>query len=138
MRPRALVPIVLSALVATGCGAAESSTSFEGQEKEVADVVEALQGSAERSEAEEICTDLLTEELQKTVSAGKLTCAAEMEKALDDADAFELEVQDVSVSGQSATARVKGTDEGDGVIRTLELVNEGGAWRISSFGSPGA
>ena len=58
-----------------------------------------------------------------------------MKKAIEDADAFDLEVQDVTISGTKATAREKGPDEGDGVLRTLALQKVGGAWRIDSFGS---
>jgi hypothetical protein len=134
MRPLAAI-FVVAALVAAGCGQASSAGKFTGQDEVVATVVEDLQRAGERQKADDICNNLLTTALQSKVAAAGKTCAAEMKKAIEDADAFELEVQDVTLSGTTATARVKGTDEGDGVLRTLKLQKVGGTWRIDDFGS---
>ena len=128
--------IAISALLGLGaCGAASSTGDFTGEEEVVATVVEDLQRYGSRREADSICDDLLTTELQNAVKAGNATCASELKKALNDSDAFELEVQDVTVTGTRATARVRGTDEGEGVLRTLQFEKVGQDWRISSFGS---
>jgi hypothetical protein len=134
MRPAVATSAVLAALALGACGEASTAGKFTGEEETVATVVEDLQRDGERGEADKICDDLLTEELQSQLKAGSASCAAELKKALEDADSFELEVQDVSISGTTATAKVKGPDEGDGVLRTLELEKSGDDWRIASFG----
>ena len=138
-RPMRLIAVALtvSAALALGaCGATSTAGDFTGEEETVATVVEDLQRQGEKGEAAAICDDLLTEALQEKVKAGTASCAAELKKALEDADAFELEVQDVSISGTTATAKVKGVDENDaGIVRTLDLEKVGDDWRIDSFGS---
>ena len=60
----------------------------------------------------------------------------ELEKVTGDADDFELEVTDVTVSGTTATAKVKarrGTDED--AETTFSLVHEDGDWRLANLGA---
>jgi hypothetical protein len=135
MRPTIAILVVSAALALGACGDASTAGTFEGEEETVATVIEDLQREGERGEADKICDGMLTEGLQEQVGAGSSSCAAELKKALEDADAFEFEVQDVSISGTTATANVKGVDEDDGVLRTLELEKVGDDWRIASFGS---
>ena len=59
-------------------------------------------------------------------------CRAAIAKAFDDADNFELKVDDVRISGTRATARVKaGHDEDQ--VETITLVREGNVWKISQL-----
>ena len=55
-----------------------------------------------------------------------------MEKAIDDADDFELDVEDVTIDGDEATAKVKGSDQGEERVRDFEFVREGAGWRATS------
>ena len=135
MRPVAAILAFGAALAVGACGQPSSAGNFGGEEKTVATVIEDLQRDGERHQADDICDKLLTQALQEKVKAGSSSCGAEMKKALEDADAFDLEVQDVTVSGTTATAKVEGADEGDGVIRTIGLEKVGNSWRIASFGS---
>ena len=135
MRAPAVLPLLAAAALA-GCGQSSSATQFEGAERDVAQVVEDLQRNAERRNAEDICARVLAESLQDKVGRGS-TCVEEMGKAVEDADTFQLEVEDVTITGATATARVRGTNQADGVVRTFRLAREGGDWRISSFGAPG-
>jgi hypothetical protein len=135
MRLPAAILAAGAALALGACGQASTAGKFTGQKETVATVIEDLQRDGQRKKADDICEKLLTQELQDKVKAGSATCAAEMKKALDDADAFDLEVQTVTINGTTASARVKGKDEGDGVIRTLDLEKVGDSWRIASFGT---
>jgi len=132
---RAAAPALLSVLVATGCGPTSSTAKFSGESKSVAQVVSDLQSDGERRKPDDICNKLLAKGLQERISAAGTSCGAEMKKAIEDADTFKLDVQKVKVTGTTATAIVKGTNRGKDVIRTFELVKEGGAWKLSSFGS---
>jgi hypothetical protein len=57
-----------------------------------------------------------------------------MDKAIKDADDFELDVEDVTISGDKATAKVKGRDRDEDVVRDFEFVREGKDWRATSLG----
>jgi cytochrome P450 len=134
-RARFAVPLVLAALAA-GCGASASSAGdFEGEEKRVAEVVEKLQSAGETGDAAEICQEVLASDLREEMRAAGANCEQELDKAIEDADDFELEVEDVTVSGDTATAKVRGRDGGEERVRDFEFVREEGGWRATSLGS---
>jgi hypothetical protein len=63
-------------------------------------------------------------------------CEREIQSVLDDADSYELEVEDVRIVDRGrARARVQsgGDEQAD---RTIELIRVGPDWRISELGSP--
>jgi hypothetical protein len=134
---RAHFAVVLAlAALASGCGASGSSAGdFEGEEKRVADVVEQLQSAGEAGDAAEICNEVLAKELRDQIQEAGASCEQELEKAINDADDFELDVEDVTISGNSATAKVKGRDGGEERVRDFEFVREGSDWRATSLGS---
>jgi hypothetical protein len=134
-RAKPAVLLVFAALAA-GCGASASSAGdFEGEERRVADVVEKLQSAGETGDAAEICDEVLASELREEMQAAGANCEQELEKAIQDADDFELEVEDVTVTGNSATAKVRGRDRGEERVRDFEFVREGRDWRATSLGS---
>jgi hypothetical protein len=128
-RPLAILPIALAALVA-GCGQTDSSTEFQGAERQVANVIEDLQKAAIEGEERRICRQLLSAELAR----GAGDCNSVVQAAIDEADTNEIEVEDVSVTGERARARVR-TGSREKQTETYELVRENRTWRISSFGA---
>jgi hypothetical protein len=56
-----------------------------------------------------------------------------MQKAIEDADDFDLEVRDVSITGETATARVQRGE--DGPTETMQFTREGGQWRATALSS---
>jgi hypothetical protein len=129
------VPLVLAALAA-GCGASASSAGdFEGEERAVADVVEKLQSAGETGDAAEICDEVLASDLRDEMRAAGANCEQELDKAIQDADDFELEVEDVTITGDTATARVRGRENDEEAVRTFEFAREGSGWRATSLGS---
>jgi hypothetical protein len=137
MRRAAATSLIAAlAVVLAACGQPSSATKFKGDEQGVAQTIEDLQTGGERNKADDICTNLLAKAMQDRIAAPGSSCAAEMKKAIEDADAFNLEVQDVTVTGATATARVKGTNDKT-IVRTFRLAKEGGRWRIVDFGSTG-
>jgi len=135
VRPLLAALCLIAALGLGACTQSSSVSDFTGTEADVAQAVEDLESDGEHGEAARICSDLLTTDLQQAVAADGESCAAELDKALEDADSFDLEVEDVTVTGSTATARVSGATEGDDVVRTFELTKDGTRWRISSFGA---
>lgn len=131
--PAVLATVLLLAL--TGCGQSSApTTGFEGEEADVAQVVGDLADAGQRNEPAEICGSVVSDELRQEIAAAGSTCEAEMRRAIEDADGFELDVEDVTITGDEATARVRGTDAGEDVVRTFELERSGDEWRIASFG----
>ncbi len=133
---RILTPALLAVALA-GCGqqATDSAEDFQGSERAVADVVEDLQRAGERQEPERICEEILTQELVRELDGAGTTCQKEMSKAIEDADDFELQVRDVTVTGQTARATVErreGEEQGTAIFE-FRLVR--GQWRASSLAS---
>ncbi len=134
---KAAVPViaVLAALVFAGCGAqsqGESSVdSFRGEERNVAQKIEDLQEAGEGRNPEDICADILAARLVDELEEAGSDCQQEMQKAIDDADDFELEVLDVTVTGTTATARVRRGD--DGPTQTMQFTQERDEWRATAL-----
>ena len=134
---KAAVPViaVLAALVLAGCGAQSqgdsSVDSFRGEERNVAQKVEDLQEAGEGRNPEDICADILAASLVDELEEAGSDCQQEMQKAIDDADDFELEVLDVTVTGTTATARVRRGDEGP--TETMQFTQERDEWRATAL-----
>jgi predicted lipid-binding transport protein (Tim44 family) len=138
-----LVAAVTTVLAAGGCGQAnnDSSGNFKGEAKQVAKAVEDLQSAARSGDQEKICNQLLAKALVQRIEAagkgGNGSCPAAVKHVLRDVDGFELDVQKVTVSGTTATARVKNRGSGHhSEVTTLTLVKEGSPpdWRIGTLG----
>ena len=130
------LPLVLAALAA-GCTASgtSSSSDFQGEEKKVADQIEKLETAGKATDAEVICNDILAQSLSDQISAAGSSCVNEVDKAIKDADDYSLDVEDVTITGNTATAKVKGKEGGKDQVRTFEFEREGSDWRATSLGS---
>ncbi|MEA2133249.1 MAG: hypothetical protein QOC68_1158 [Solirubrobacteraceae bacterium] len=137
MRPRPLLLALLLAAAIAGCGQAPSSAGkFKGSEKAVADTIEKLQTAAQNRKPADICSDVLSRALVDKLKTAGHDCVDEMDKITSDADNFELAVTDVTITGTTATARVKARKGGrDNAVTTFALAREDGQWRLTSFGS---
>ncbi len=125
---------MLAALVA-GCGASTSSSAdFEGEEKAVADQVEKIQSAGEARDAKQLCDEVLATALRDAIAAAGSSCEVELDKAIRDADDFALEVEDVTISGDTATATVRTGTGSDEQTRDFEFERDGSSWRATSLG----
>jgi hypothetical protein len=125
---------ILPLLVLAGCGAQTQPSSvdrFQGDERAVAEKIEALQEAGERRRPGEICTDILARSLVAQLEAAGADCEQEMTKAIEDADDYDLDVREVKIDGSTATATVRRGD--DGPTETMEFQQEGGQWRATSL-----
>ena len=132
---KAAVPaIVASLLLLAGCGAQSQQSSvdtFQGEQRAVAQKVEDLEDAGQGQDPETICADILAASLVDELEAAGTDCPQEMDKAIDDADDFDLEVLEVDVNGSSATARVRRGD--DGPTETMQFTQERGEWRATAL-----
>ena len=124
---------LVALLLLAGCGAGQQSSEerFQGAEQEVAAQVEELQSLGNADEPEKICADILSRQLVTALEAAGTTCNEEMDKAIQDADDFELDVREVTIRGNEATVRVR--RGADGPTATFEFVRENGQWRATSL-----
>jgi hypothetical protein len=131
MKRAAACLVALLALAGCGAGQQSSEERFQGAEREVAAQVEELQAAGNADEPEKICAEILSRQLVTELEAAGTTCNEEMDKAIQDADDFELDVRDVTVQGNQATVQVRrGTD---GPTATFEFVRENGQWRATDL-----
>ena len=126
------------ALALAGCTASgsgdDSSGDFQGQARLVANTVEDLQSAGSNGREGEICTNLLARPLADRIGARANSCAKAVDAALEDTDAFDLEVESVGVQGSRATARVRADRDDRDELVTLGFVKQGASWRISDLG----
>ena len=111
-------------------------TTSRASEKAVAQTIEDLQSNAQSRKPGEICSNVLSRELADKLKTAGSDCTSEMEKVTLDSDDYQLDVTDVAISGNTATAKVetrKGDDKNATV--TFTLVKEGGDWRLSDLGA---
>jgi hypothetical protein len=130
MRP-ALVLCVL-ALVLSACGAApsDSAKDFSGAERDVAATVEDVEDAAIKDDPDRFCTKLLSDSLLATLKKQGTNCAMAAKQAFKNADSTDLTVDDISISGTTATARVSSPSGSDEKTFTLELEKVGAGWKI--------
>jgi hypothetical protein len=137
MHPRLLLLTLILAAAIAGCGQAPSSAgSFKGNEKAVADTIESLQTAAQNRKPADICSDVLARALVDKLKTAGHDCVDEMDKITSDADDYELDVTAVTITGATATARVKARSGGrKGAVTTFALAREDGQWRLTNFGT---
>jgi hypothetical protein len=131
----AVIPLALAAALG-GCGAAQSSAgNFEGEQKAVAEAVEDLQVAAQTRKPEEICADLLARSLADRIKTSGGDCVKEMDKAVRDADDFEIDVTRVTITGATARALARTRQRGrEKQPVTFTLAREDGRWRLTNLG----
>jgi hypothetical protein len=138
-RPAALLCVPLLALGVTACASTTSSSSFKGEQHEVAQTISSLQSEATAGEAQKICKNLLASAVTARLNAASRSpsgggCTQAVKSQLTEVDSPELTIQSVQLQGASASATVKGTYAGKSRISMLTLVKEGGKWKISGLG----
>src|SRR3954452_24579184 len=132
-----ILPVVLVAAArgAAGCTSSTGSTSgkFTGAQGDIAQVVADLVKDGQHKDAQKICSDILARELVDKLNQAGTSCGQEMDKAIADADDFDLSVQKVTIERSSATAVVRRGK--DGPTATFRFVREGGKWKATDFGT---
>ena len=130
MSHRRLAPLGALLIALAGCGAtADEAPELQGEEARVAQVLEDVRTAAGEDEEERICRQLLTAELARRAG----DCPEAVRAAIAEADVNTQTVQDVRISGTTATARVEtGTEQPQ--VETVRFERVGRDWRIAGFG----
>ncbi|MBW3653751.1 MAG: nuclear transport factor 2 family protein, partial [Actinobacteria bacterium] len=81
------------------------------------------------------CTTLLSERLLATLKEQGTNCTTAVREAFNDASSTDLTVEDVTISGDTATAKVTSGSGSNEKTDTLQLEKAGTGWRISSLQS---
>jgi len=127
--------LVLVLVGVAGCGAQTQSSSVDkfknADERAVAQKVEDLETAGKRAQPDDICSDILAKTLVSQLDAAGTDCATEMQKAIDDANDFDLEATKVTINGNEATAEVRQGD--DGPTETMTFTKENGDWRATAL-----
>src|SRR4051794_19302808 len=131
----ALALVVPSAAGCTSSGGGNSAGDFQGEEQRVASTVEDLQEAGSRGDQDAVCSTILAKALVDRLEARPGGCRTVVDEALQDTDTSDLTVRGVQIDGNRATVRAT-TDVGSAPdeTTTLQLVREGGRWKISSLG----
>ena len=132
MRRLFVFALLLAVVALPGCTAANTNTSagdFEGAERDVAQVIDDLKGTRD---PDEVCSRILTDRFAQSLEADGHDCIDEVRAMIRDTADTDMKVDDVTISGSSATAKVSQDDK----TATFELERDGESWRISSLGAP--
>lgn len=121
------------AILLAGCGETASTSGFSGEKHAVAQTIANFQADVTAREQKKLCqNDLAASVTARFTRSGG--CQAALKSQLLQVDAPGLTIQSVAVTGRRASARVKGTRSGKSAISTLQLVKEGGRWKIAAAG----
>jgi hypothetical protein len=133
-RSHAAVTLALAALALSGCGQEDPSADrFQGAERDVAELVDDLAAAARSNDGDEICTRIVSSEFAEELAAGD-SCKNEVERAVGDANDFDLDVRDVTVTGTTARAQVRQGEGDEAKTATFEFERGRDGWRTTSFG----
>src|SRR5829696_8634629 len=135
--PALLAALAGCALVLGACTSSstkDSAADFQGEQKAVAQAVEDFQDAGTDRDANKVCSQFLAPALVRTIETStKTTCANALDDRLDDTDSFDLTVDKVAVSGDTATATVKSETGDDDRVDTFKLVRVGQNWKLAEL-----
>jgi hypothetical protein len=132
---RTLLAVCVLALGLSACGATprDSAKDFSGAKRSVAVAVEDVEEAARKDEPGRLCTTLLTDSLLAALKKQGTNCVTATKEAFQDADSLDLTVDEVTISGNTATATVTSGTGSKKKTDTLELEKSGATWKIASL-----
>ncbi len=134
MKKRRAGPLLAVPLLALGlaaCGSTVSTSTFKGESHAVAQRISDYQADVGAASEKKLCNENLSSAVRRRLNAASGGCEEALKHQLESIDDYEATIERVAVSGATATAVVKSTWSGKVRDTTLELVREGGSWRIT-------
>ena len=133
LRPVALRPplLVLALCVLVGCG-----DSGPSDEEQIRTALTEFGRATGDGDYRALCERILAPKLVDTVEQIGLPCEQALAKGFEDVREPQLSVGEVTVNGDTATAQVRSSAEGQKPSEdTVDLVRVGDSWRIQSLGA---
>jgi hypothetical protein len=130
-----------AALALAGCGADEENPGGGGggpsADQQVRAVVAKFGIATREKDYQEICDRLLADALVQKIEAVGLPCEAALQRGLGDVRAPTLEINEVSINRGRALVSIHTTAAGQAPSDdALQLISEGGDWKIASLAAP--
>jgi len=124
----ALVVVSVSA-----CGKTVSTSSFSGEQHDVAQAISNFQSDASGGDEKKVCTSDLAAALVARLNSASGGCRQVIKNQLAEVESFDLTVDSVQVTvpGHAASARVSSIEAGKTRPSTLSLVKEGAKWKLA-------
>lgn len=130
MRRLTLIVAAVLAVAAAGCGRQSAEDQVRAKLDDFAQATAA-------KDYRRLCDDVLAKQLVQKARASGLSCEVALETGLKAVQNPKVQVQKVTVKGDSATAVVHTTAANqDASTDTLRLARQGGDWRVSAVTSP--
>jgi len=129
-RALALSCLPLCALTVSACASTTATSNYKGAAHSVAQTVANLQSAVTGGEQKKICTEQFAARVVASLGGTK-GCETAVKEQLLEIDSTEATVENVQVSGTTATAKVKSVVAGKKALTGVTLVEEGGRWKIS-------
>jgi hypothetical protein len=130
--PLALAAILLP-LALGACGSTVATDSFKGESHAVAQRISAFQSDATEANEGKLCDNDLARAVKARLQRAGSSCRTALGRQLGQIDTVELKIEAVAVHGAGASARVKSTWSGRSRVTTMQLVKEGGAWKVAAL-----
>jgi hypothetical protein len=133
-RPLTVLCLPLAALGLSACGSSVSTSSFSGEQHEVAQAVANFQTASTTGEYKKICGEMLSATVVARLNGTK-SCETAIKNQLAEIDNLQVTVQSVKLASgnASATANVGSVYEGKTRVGKLSLVKEGKHWKIAGL-----
>jgi hypothetical protein len=132
-RPCALLGALALSMGIIACGSTVSTSGYKGESHNVAQTISNFQSDATTGDQQKLCQNDLALAVQTRLKAAGSGCQQALKDQLPQIDNFNVTVESIAVSGDTATAKVKSTYSGKSRISTIQLVKEGKDWKISSL-----
>jgi hypothetical protein len=121
------------ALTLAACGGA--STPKRSNADRVRDTLTAFAQASAKHDYRRVCADLLAKPVIDSVRRAGLSCESAMKTALEGVESPKLEVRQVTIKGNRASAKVHTTAANQQASDdTVALVREGANWKIGALG----
>jgi hypothetical protein len=138
-RERAVLPaasLALAALALGACGQTVTTSSFKGEQHEVAQAIANLQSDVSTNDASKICANDLAQAVVTRLSGARGGCKAVIKEQLGQIDNANMAVDSITVGGagaqRTATASVRTIYDGKTRRSSARLVREAGKWKLLS------
>ncbi len=94
-----------------------------------------IEKAARADDADTVCERLFTSDRLSVLKAQGTNCKTGVKDSFKDADSFDITVDDVTITGDTATAKITAGTGSKKKSETLTLKRDGTAWKVDSLAS---